>query len=54
MTSSSNLNELNLAENPAREFLKRLGWTYVPREELAAERDDRARCAPEGGGSRRR
>ena len=40
MTSPGKLNELNLAENPARELLERLGWTYVPREELAAERDD--------------
>ncbi len=40
MTASAKLNELNLAENPARELLERLGWTYVPREELAAERDD--------------
>ena len=40
MTSPAKLNELNLAENPARELLERLGWTYVPREELAEERDD--------------
>ena len=40
MTASAKLNELNLAENPARELLERLGWTYVPRETLAAERDD--------------
>ena len=40
MTASAKLNELNLAENPARELLERLGWTYVPREVLAAERDD--------------
>ena len=40
MTSSAKLNELNLAENPARELLERLGWTYVPRETLAEERDD--------------
>ena len=39
MTSQAKLNELNLAENPARELLERLGWTYVPREELAEERD---------------
>ena len=40
MTSPAKLNELNLAENPARELLERLGWTYVPRETLAVERDD--------------
>ena len=40
MTSSAKPNELSLAENPARELLERLGWTYVPRETLAAERDD--------------
>ncbi len=40
MTSPDKLNELNHAENPARELLEHLGWTYVPREELAAERDD--------------
>ena len=40
MTSPAKLNELSLAENPARELLERLGWTYVPRETLAAERGD--------------
>ena len=35
---SNTLNEFNNAENPARELLERLGWTYVPREILAAER----------------
>ena len=40
MTAPAKPNELSLAENPARELLERLGWTYVPREELAAERDD--------------
>ena len=38
MSSPAKLNELNLAENPARELLDRLGYTHVPREELAAER----------------
>ena len=38
--TSAKLNEFNHAENPARQLLERLGWTYVPREELAAERDD--------------
>ena len=40
MTSPDAPNELSLAETPARELLERLGWTYVPRETLAAERDD--------------
>ena len=35
---SNTLNEFNHAENPARELLEQLGWTYVPREILAAER----------------
>lgn len=39
MTSPSGMNELNHAELPARELLERLGWTYVPREALAAERN---------------
>ena len=38
MTTPSKLNEYNHAELPARELLERLGWTYVPREALAAER----------------
>ena len=40
MTSPSKLNEFNYAENPARELLERLAWTYVPREALASERRD--------------
>ena len=40
MTSPSKLNEFNHAEEPARELLERLGWTYVPRDVLAAERGD--------------
>ena len=48
MTSSAKLNELNLAENPARELLERLGWTYMPREELAEERDDERDVLLEG------
>ena len=40
MTTPARLNELHHAENPARELLERLGWTYVPRETLAAERGD--------------
>ena len=32
------LNEFNHAEDPARRLLERLGWIYVPREALAAER----------------
>ena len=39
MTSPARLNELNYAENPARELLERLGYEYVPREVLAAERE---------------
>ena len=38
MTSPAKLNEYNHAEEPARALLERLGWTYVPREALAAER----------------
>ena len=38
MTTPARLNELNQAEEPARALLERLGWTYVPRESLAAER----------------
>ncbi len=40
MTSPAKLNEFNHAEEPARQLLERLGWTYVPRETLAAERGD--------------
>ncbi len=40
MTNSARLSELHHAENPARELLECLGWTYVPRETLVAERDD--------------
>ena len=39
MTSPARLNELTAAENPARELLERLGYAYVAREELAAERE---------------
>ena len=39
MTSPAKLNELNSAENPARALLERLGYAYVPREVLAAERE---------------
>ena len=38
--TSAKLNEFNHAEDPARQLLEHLGWTYVLREELAAERDD--------------
>ena len=38
MTTPSHLNELSQAEEPARVLLERLGWTYVTREALAAER----------------
>ena len=40
MTSPSKLNEYNHAEEPALRLLERLGWTYVPRDALAAERGD--------------
>ena len=40
MTTPAKLNEYNHAEEPARELLERLGWTYAPREALAAERGD--------------
>ena len=38
MTTPAKLNEFNHAEDPARRLLERLGWTYVPRDALAAER----------------
>ena len=38
MTTPNKLNELNHAEDPARQLLERLGWTYVLREGLAEER----------------
>ena len=38
MTTPAKLNEFNAAENPARRLLERLGWTYLHREALAAER----------------
>ena len=37
-TSPTRLNELNNAEDPARKLLEELGWTYVSREDLSAER----------------
>ena len=40
MTTPAKLNELNHAEEPARRLLVGLGWKYVPRETLAAERGD--------------
>ena len=40
MASPAKLNEFNHAEEPARLLLQRLGWTYVPRDVLAAERGD--------------
>ena len=44
MTTPAKLNELNYAEDPARRLLERLGYEYVPREVLAAEREgERAR-----------
>ena len=38
MTTPNKLNEFNHAEDPARRLLEQLGWTYVPAEQLAAER----------------
>src|SRR5712692_6607860 len=32
------VNELNEAEEPAKDLLRKLGYTYVPREILATER----------------
>ena len=37
MTTPASLNEFNYAEESARVLLERLGWTYAPREALAAE-----------------
>ena len=37
MTTPAKLNEYNHAEEPARQLLERLGWTYAPREALAVE-----------------
>ena len=34
MPTPNKLNELNHAEDPARQLLERLGWTYVPRASL--------------------
>ncbi len=41
MTTPAKLNELNHAEDPARRLLERLGWRYVHRDALAAERGDK-------------
>lgn len=40
MTSTAKLNEYNHAEEPARLLLEQLGWSYVARDALAAERVD--------------
>ncbi len=40
MTTPAKLNEFNHAEEPARVLLERLGWSFVHREALAAERGD--------------
>ena len=40
MIRPDKLDELNQAEEPAKELLRRLGYTYVPREILAEERDN--------------
>ncbi len=36
---SEKINELNEAEEPAKELLRKLGYTYVPRDILATERN---------------
>ncbi len=38
MTTPHKLNEFNHAEDRARHLLEQLGWTYVPAEQLEAER----------------
>ena len=40
MTTPAKLIEYNHAGEPAPLPLERLGWTYLPRETLAAERGD--------------
>ena len=40
MTGVGGIEEFAHAEKPACELLERSGWTYVPRELLAAERED--------------
>jgi len=40
MATADKVNELNEAELPAVELLRRLGYTYVPRDLLAPERDN--------------
>ena len=37
-TSPARLNEFNHAEDPARRLLEKVGWSYVPREDLSTER----------------
>jgi type I restriction enzyme R subunit len=39
MTTPARLNELSAAEDPARKLLEQLGYEYMPREVLAAERE---------------
>ena len=53
MTTPSALNEYHQAEEPARARLARLGWTYVPREALAAERKRGALGTAEGAAAGR-
>lgn len=45
---TARVNELNEAETPARELLEKLGYTYVPRQELAKERADERAVLLEG------
>ena len=46
MKTPAKLNEFHAAEDPGRRLLERIGWSYVPREALATERDERG--APTG------
>ena len=49
MTTPSKLNEFNHAEDPAWRLLERLGWTYAPRDALAAERGGEREMLLSGG-----
>ena len=48
MTAPARINELNEAETPARELLEKLGYTYIPRQQLAKERIDERDATFEG------
>ena len=36
---SEKINEINEAEEPAKDLLRKVGYTYVPRDMLATERN---------------